>query len=338
MKIELLFEKLFPHNHTLWIKLLTVTGLIDKFDPTESDPSKLLDQLNQLLQNNWLRKAGTERWDVSDNTLSDTDRTNILDTFTQMNLYTAVQPNTQIYDCAFLLGALETRVRSRFQHLVDLWKQGVKFKRVYVLAGYRELLTDREPIAEQMRKDGIDLNETNMTQYVVNQMLPEGFPEIIYVNAPIEGNAPRANTGNTFAKWKEDYGTEKNILVISNQPFVSYQAAMGCKVLSDNYKLPVLQLHAHHYKIGDREIDTVGHEGSANTLSVGLDSLAREIYAKLPWLKQLAQQPAKPILHSYSGSVENIYVGSTLDFGTLQLASNADSSDTIVNGGGLQHK
>lgn len=315
MKIDALLQKLFPYQYQPWLQLLKTTDLLEEFPKEETDPIQLLDQLNALLQKRWLRRAGTERWHVTDDQLTDEKKALITEAFYQMGLYQAKKPTEKEYDCAFLLGAMQTRVESRLEDLLQHFeKSGVKFKRLYVLSGTRDLDPAKEPIAEELKAKGIPLNQTNMMEMVINKRIGSLDIPILYINAPRQTNAPRANTEDEMRGWIQRYGSDgefssvdKTILIVSNQPYVSYQGAVAAKVLSNGFDLDVQETSPSVFNISKDgkvhyRLDVIGHSGEPDVLSVGLDSLARQIYTQLPWLKKRALAEPKPIVHAFEAS------------------------------------
>ncbi len=306
LPLETLLKQMVPGQEEAWLRLLTVTNILDKL-PKEESPTVVLDRLNQLLQEFWLRKAGSERWQLTDDTLTALQKKSIAEAFTELGLYQEIAPTQEggqfkQYDCAFLMGALASRMESRLRYLMKLWEQGVRFDRLYVLVGYRKLSPDQEPITKTLEGLGIDLNETNMATYLVPHILQEigGFPgvEIIYVNTPINGKAQRATCTDTITTWKNQYGLggqlstrDRHILVVSNQPYVEYQASVARRILSDNFRerIQMIGHHNTHFQIGNGyTIEAVGHSGVHHKLTVGLDSLARIVYESHPlWKKQM---------------------------------------------------
>lgn len=302
MTLEIALKTLFPQAYQAWLALFVATGL--HFPAEIKDLSAFCDELNTTLQQKWLRDPRKERWELNDEQISEEQKKTIKTAFESMGLYQAKEPTEKQYDCAFLMGALEPRVRLRFQSLLDQWQKGIRFKRIYVLAGYRKLTVDKEPITKALEKKKIDLNETNMMEYVINEMfsnqniIKKGEVEIIFVNAPTQQNMPRAITTDNFTSWQEIYGLEKTqenkkIIVFSNAPYISYQGLVALRVLSDKFKnsFEISGSQNNHFILQNGyDIEAVGPSGEIDVLTVGLDTLAREVYESLPILKMRAKE------------------------------------------------
>ncbi len=288
-------KTLFPQQHHAWLSLLETTNIIEQIPTTQTDPVQVLDTLNAKLQQNWLRQAGTERWHLTDDNLCQQQKNSILESFNALHLYDEKSPALKEYDSVFLMGGIQPRVELRLDYLLSLWKQGVRFKHLYVLSGQRQLMPEREPIFTELQASGIESNEGNMMERIVSRRLKTDYPvTIIYVEAPTPKYASRASTESTISKWKALYGMhsanskqDKKLLVISSQPFISYQGAVAARVLSDDFKVEFLSSTNHYYHLANGyQIDIVGPKGNPTPLTIGLDNLARDIYVMLPWLKQ----------------------------------------------------
>ncbi len=312
--IELLLKDIFPEKDKAWIKLLRTTNLLNTFPKTEQNPASMLNILNEKLQRSWLRKPGIERYQLSDDILSHSQKANLLVAFQELGLYDEMPPikehdKYRKYDCAILLGALQSRVEMRLQYILDLWKQGVRFDRLYVLSGHRKLVAEHEPIMAELTKLKIDRNETNMMIFIVTKMMQEqkiikeNELEIIYVYAPAEPNASRANTTDNLNSWKNQFGTEgtisqkdKSLLLISNQPYAAYQATVAYKILSEQYShaIEAVNHQDNRMKLANGyDIEMVAPKGKPDVLMASLDTLARELYERLPLLQQRLEQNRK---------------------------------------------
>ncbi len=309
---EHLLATFFPGKEKTWIQLLKATALLDKLPKDEKDPVQFLIALNDVLQTNWLRAPGTERYQLSDDALPVKQRDNIRKALEQLGLYREVPPTKQngqftTYDCVFLMGALQSRVEKRFDYLLSLWEKGVRFKRLYILSGERKLAgKEIEPMTEYFEKNHQEANEENMVKHIVThkkmpfsmqEALNNGTLEMIYVTSSAKPNAHRSKAFDNFIGWMNLYGAQgemtrqdKTILIISNQPFVAYIGAVASRAMSDEFHEPVETLgnFDNQYKIGNNYfIEVVGPGDTPRTLTVGLDSLARWVYISLLRLNQM---------------------------------------------------
>jgi len=276
-------------------ELLNKTSCLSPEITTAEDPVEVLTMLRSTTQSNWLRTKGSERWDVEDTEELKSARTGFMKLFTQLNLVDAEFPSKpsaetvhQHYNHVLILGALESRVRTRVNFLQTLWKdQNVRWDKVYLLGGKRELRPAQENSAQTISKlsgkEVGECTELDMMKFVYNETckhwdnsmqikpVPVDAPMKEIVGADGITKKIRPNTIDTLNHYKELAGDKAlKILVISNQPYVSYQNSCACSVLSSE----------------QFDVTTVGHAASGEIkTSVILDSLARWIYVQYNDLK-----------------------------------------------------
>lgn len=306
MKIQELMKILFPTQHKAWMTLLEITDQLKYFQGKDLSGVELVDLLNARLQDKatgWLRAAGKERWEVN-NQFTPSKNKIISKAVNQIGLYQDITPQKTEYDCAFLMGATAWTVKARMDNAINLYNQGkLKLKRLYVMAGWRELSPAPESgIMKVLQEKNIRLNEIEMMEYLVSKTASESdfFKEIeiIYVNASSIEGSKRATTTDNFICWKEHHHgikNDKTVLILTNQPYVHYQCAVALQILSDNFTKSVLSINEKetHAIIGhDLEIEAIGpHSDPKAYPDIGLDSLGRFVYAsKERWKKLPALQ------------------------------------------------
>lgn len=318
-EMNALLQKIFPHDAKAWLDLLEATKLLSQLSHTSQQTKNtsqlaLLESLNTLLQEAWLRKPNLERWHLSDDALSAEKKKNIAEALNEMHIYGTIEPikidnHYRQYDCALLMGALESRVHLRLNYLLDLWKKGLKFNRLFVLTGSRSLDPAQEPITATLAALKIDTTEEEMTGYLLKTALKERSKtdpafqnferevEIIHMNAPAKPDATRANATDVITKWKDQYdnSANRNILLIANQPYIPYYAGVLTRILSHDFSDPVQSLAKTytHFKLANgTEIEAIGEKSTAGIM-VTLDHLARFFYQYLPlFRKELNEKPS----------------------------------------------
>ncbi|MEI6805458.1 MAG: hypothetical protein WCK49_03000 [Myxococcaceae bacterium] len=85
------------------------------------------------------RGQNQERWGLKDN--PHCDRAVILKDLSELGFVDAVKPKYLNYHTAVLLGATRPRMQSRIDYLIQIWKEGVRFKRIVFLTGDRTMST-----------------------------------------------------------------------------------------------------------------------------------------------------------------------------------------------------
>ncbi len=291
MHINELLSKIFPGKDAAWLSLLEATGILTMGTfLQEGSPATLIETLNTCLQEKWIRPSDKQDWQITDESLSDDQKNIIRQAFKSLNLYDEIAPTQKQYDAALLMGALENLVRSRLTYLITCWNKGVRFNRIYILVGDRALSPDQEPITYTLK--ATHRNEPDMMMQIVSDAVKEGaFPgaEIIYAHAPKQSNAVRATSMDNIISWeKQRRINDHHILLVTNQPYIAYQSTIASQVLSNNFreKVSCVTGKETHFKVSDKyDVEAVGQSNSIHTLTVGLDCLARIVYASKELLK-----------------------------------------------------
>jgi hypothetical protein len=238
----------------------------------------------------WMRKAGAERWQIDELEKDSQETAQLLTLFSKLNMIEEIQPNQQHYTYAVLAGATAERVRSRFAHLIYLWKQGVRFDTLVVLGGERDLDPQLEnekvlfepensPLAvrtDWVRPVKIPATEFEMMKMVIDQAVSPADLKLVpitYINAPKvktdTGALRRPNTSDTIKEWLATGPTPGSVLLISNQPYVGYQHAC-----------------MKTYVPSEFVVETVGESASSQEkLAILFDTLARWLYQEQEYLK-----------------------------------------------------
>lgn len=256
-------------------KILQVTGIVH--DGTIKD-------IIQKTQKNWLRKPGTERWQMED--AYEELAGELWPLFNELGMLEIVRPQSNNYDYCIVLGGLVSCVRNRFSYALELWNQGIRFKELLFLVGQRfldpelekeEILCDYHnldlPIkAEWIKPHILPTTETDMAKMVFQQTdLPQDFKNMVrvhFIDAPgkitAEGKFTRPTTADTFIEWLATNPQPGTILAISTQPFVGYQYTIAKFLVPSTFALEV-----------------IGKEANKDDLKVAiiLDNLARWLYA-----------------------------------------------------------
>ena len=271
--------------------LLTKTGCITANTPTFATPLEALSWLREITQQHWLRKPGSERWDQSDTDEMRSQHQEFIDLFGTLGILAAKNPKLKHYDHVLLMGALETRVRTRLEFFLN---KNITTNHFIVLGGKRTLIKETEATAHRL---GENPTEFEMMKAVIEEHTSKNpqttFAKTnkVWVDTPMQktgdGKKRRPNTADTVRYWQQQYQPKSGtILVVSNQPFVDYQHTM---VVSNIF---------NHNNF---TIETCGHQASSEEpISTVLDSLARWIFGDFKRLEQiLTEQAEKAASESY---------------------------------------
>ena len=258
-------------------------ALLEILKITNIDHDGTLPSVVEATQKAWLRKPGTERWEIDNH--YETLSSSITPQFKKLGILNEIAPTKKEYTYVAVLGALVPRVRQRLAYALEQWKKGVRFTTLVFLVGARPLEPTKESEEKLYNVDNEFLpfrpgwtkpttppkTEAEMARMVFDQaILPEGFKEsvkVLFVDTPMQttanGKLRRPNTADTMKRWLAHEDTQPgSILAISNQPYVHYQDAVLRTLLPKTFT-----------------VETVGPKAS-DKLHIGviLDNIARWLY------------------------------------------------------------
>jgi hypothetical protein len=217
------------------------------------------ENLLEQTQKQWLRKPGTERWDMSE--FPPEKRDIVLNWAKKEGIYDAWNPSRKIYDKAIILGATAEWMQRRFDYFIDLWKQGIRVKEIVWLTGERPLIPGIDGLADRCA------NESEVARVFWKEAdLPDDMRNVSvqFFDLPMEGSK-RPTTADTIIVWAKENPEPCSVLVISDQPFCGYQYAVTETYLPDQID----------FELVGKSCDLLSHPLAA---PVTLDSLARWIY------------------------------------------------------------
>lgn len=247
------------------LKLLALTGI--EHDFTLSDVVKKTQAL-------WLRKPNQERWNME--AYISEHEAEMRTLLANLGMCYSIKPKLNEYDYVVILGALFSTMRLRFQYVLDLWNQGIRYKKIIILAGARPLVEsqgeNKDRILELL---GLDFyNDELKTEADLARVLYQYWnipyemkqlPVQIIDAAMIKGSSgvlQRPTTSDTIIEWIKAGPDAGSCLFISNQPYVGYQGAVVKTDMPNGFL-----------------VETVGVGATQGfSIAVALDSLARWLY------------------------------------------------------------
>ena len=250
--------------HATLLELLSLTNI------QHDDSLASIVEQTQKPESQWMRKEGSERWDIIDRNIENKDK--FFDIFNQLNLVDEINPTQQEYDYLLLMGAAYLRIKTRLQHAINLFKQGIRFNEIILLSGARPL-TDEEVMALRVDynlQDGdvVLTTEADAMKFVYDRAdMPADMRAVsmVVIDAPMKitktGALTRPTTGDTVDLWMTLDPKPGNCLVISNQPYVAYQDAVTKTLLPQTFM-----------------VETVGDKSEDTKIGIYLDTLARTLY------------------------------------------------------------
>lgn len=159
-----------------------------------------------------------------------------------------MMPKRPYYKAVVLLGAFMPTVRKRLAFLNKLIAEGlIQFDKIYVLTGFRVLEEDGDklhtlydrgngiiPIYDFTAPEAGIKTETEMMKLIMKQSLNRRIDQraVIYIDSPAPIGSKRATTESTIIDWvNQEKLDEGPYLVISNQPYITYQGLVFERVL-----------------------------------------------------------------------------------------------------------
>jgi hypothetical protein len=256
------------HNlHPALLRLCQLTGI---------DTSEHMDlkTIVRKTQQHWLRKPGTERYELTDRdyTASQEQLLSLLASLNLIDTIEAKQAQTP-YDTVLVHGAMAYSVRSRIQFLIAEYQRGIRFKQVVLLSGDRPLHPEKEI---EYIKLGLK-TEADMIEYLWETMpgLPESIKNAVHLidakGKTVQGHYKRPTTRDTIHQWLDELPPQAGhrCLAISNQPFVPFQDFVFFNILRERAEKINWKIH----------LETIGVAlDSHKPIAVHLDNLARCLY------------------------------------------------------------
>ena len=199
----------------------------------------------------WLRKAGTERWQISEKSFENPAK--VRDLLTQLGMVNEVLPPKKQYDAIVIFGGTLNNMRKRLAYAEKLiTNQKISAPQIVFLVGQR--------MSDPKIEEGHTTTETELARLVYAQSSLSKTTPALFVDTPAQGNPPkRPTTADTIVEWIKQKPSQ-NVLFISSNPHIGYQAAVAQRAL----KHPV---------------DIAGPATDPDELiAVYLDALARWLY------------------------------------------------------------
>lgn len=257
-------------------KILKLTGIVH---------NGTIEDIVQQTQKAWLRKSGTERWQIEDK--YEELREELLPLFNKLETLETIYPQNSIYDYCIVFGSLVDNIRNRLAYALELWNQGIRFKKLIFLVGQRPLDPNLEseailydyhnsnlPIRPEWQKPYIlPKTETDAAKMVFEQAyLPNDFTKTVsieFIDATgkitLEDIFTRPTTADTISTWLATNPAPGTILAISHQPYVGYQYTVAILLIPKIFSLEVIGK-----KVTNEELK----------IAIMLDNLARWLYAE----------------------------------------------------------
>lgn len=216
-----------------------------------------LESIVKMTQQMWV-EPGKERWELQEK--QPEKKAMAWPLLKAIGCIDAIHAQEKEYDYALVLGALRSRIELRLAFLYREWQNGVRFKEIVFLTGQRDLNAQMENIPQGIA------SETELMKFLYDSLnfSPEfrAIPLKI-IDAPKQiregGCLKRPNTADTVMLWLAQNPKPGKCLIISDQPFVTYQDAVLRLLLPQDF-----------------QVETIGDSAQENLpFAVYLDNLAK---------------------------------------------------------------
>lgn len=235
--------------------------MLNLFEKTKLAAPHSLEEAISETQAHWLRKPGTERWEMDRKfNFSAADQASVQASFTNLLMIQAVQPQKSEYAYVVILGATVKTMRARFAYFLEQWKNfGLRAPKVIFLVGQRPRAPEVESTdlllgnyEHQLPLDTawkapfvLPKTETEMAKLIVEQSdLPEELTKnmITFVDTPLQktksGALVRPNTTDTVDYWLASTKSPAgSILAVSSNPYSGYQHAALVRVFPPDFSV-----------------------------------------------------------------------------------------------------
>jgi hypothetical protein len=222
--------------------------LLDLF---EIDHNSTLTGVHQALQEKWYQ-AGKLRAEITEGQAHKRDASMKL--FEALGMVASAPARNDHYSHSLLLGATETAVTKRLDHIASEWNRGVRFQMMSLLGSTRSMIDGKE------RKEFRD--EAEMMRAIYEEKR-NGFPWSVQpsvLKAKPSPGKKHAGTAETLELWNRN-AAPGTVLLVSSQPFVEYQRLVAEEVMPN------------------RSIDATGYAAPGSTpVTTYLDNIAKMVF------------------------------------------------------------
>lgn len=244
----LCFVRMEAFDQGLLTELLITLGM-----PAESTT---LPAMNTWAQAHLLRQG--ERWEIQKDNYEPL-RSQIQPILEKMGFYAEAHPQNRVYTAAIVHGGMSSRMSKRLDYLIEQWKRGVRFDRIYFLTSERPL--------QQWEKCAEASKEWELQRLLWEQKMPAEMQHIpvVYIHPPmqfIKGTSLRPTTDHAIKAWLATEPLCGDYLAISNAPIRLRQDLVIQQLLPIGFTC-----------------ETAGPASPTNeSLALVLDELARYLY------------------------------------------------------------
>jgi hypothetical protein len=224
----------------------------DLFLKRDNEEDLIFDILNmiQLTQEKFVVRSGTkERWEVAKQEWIKNNKDETLSDLKILGFIDSIKPKIQFFDAVCILGATGPKMKDRIDYANFLIESGLKVKNIILLAGERYVTKNidgkERELIELAKKLNINdwqkLTETDLISDLYNKSDLYNRNLAYHLIDTLAMDLPRPTTQTTIIeliKFLNAHREIRNIIFISNQPYVKYQESVIRSVF-DDFKINV---------------------------------------------------------------------------------------------------
>jgi hypothetical protein len=252
-----------------WISSDALSSVVREFSgPEFSEDAPLSLKVAELLKfssANWDFRMGKERNFARVQTFSEPVNLLVSDAATALGMRGQDSPKRTEYSHLLILGGLIRACLTRPRKARELCDEGVLFKSIAALTGYRMLAGDELDIVRQMnlgkvtneiqaldvgvrrafmvakpssRRGEVNQEEPFSSWEIAEYQIAGDIPLRLVVAPSTEPSTRRANTADTYKFWAEtvvDLSPEDNVLLVTSSIYVPFQGTEAFRRLALNY-------------------------------------------------------------------------------------------------------
>ncbi len=248
---------------------LNKAALTELLDILHIEHDGTLPSLIEATQREFLRKPGTERWNVPD--LHEEKKEQLIPIFKKMGLVLEKLPEKKEYEAALILGSANRSIEKKIDLLTRLIQKGTIIKSIVILSGERILSENERNAVAQDYKVPIETLKTEADSIfcILCCMLQKAqltipIKAIRCLNTVMpNGTIIRPTRLDTIQKWIEECNpNEGNYLAFSIQPHSIFEKNVIESAIPEN-------IH----------VEVIAPEWQNVRVAVYLDAIARALYA-----------------------------------------------------------
>ncbi len=233
------------------------------FPPKRTQDGLINDILdfNKKIQEKLVMRSGIkERWEVTAPEWIKQNKEQILSDLKTLGFVDEISAKTKETDAICILGAASFRMLNRINYANSLMKSGLKGKSIILIAGERYVTLGTDGTEDQLiniaKKYNLEswrnLTETHLLKDIYyNSNLPDRNLPVYVIDTP-RNELPRPTTETTIIeliKWLKEHQEIKNLIFVSNQPYVKYQQA----IINSTFK--AYNINLQYQVVGDKALD-----------------------------------------------------------------------------------